>query len=151
LRGKQVGYHQIGKGTRMGIRKILVFGTLMLAAGCASRAGTAAGAGGGAAASVTVTPQMISQGQALFTGQARCGSCHGPMGRGTNRAPNLADASWLWVQTGAAMHNSLFNVIKNGVDAPKQFPTGMPAMGGQSLTDDQIHALAAYVQSLSSS
>ena len=119
---------------------------VLLVAGCASSGGAAAG--GGAAAAVTVTPEMVAEGRTLYTNPGRCNVCHGATGLGGRVGPNLADNTWLWVDPAQNLHNQIFNIIKQGVPQPKVAPTGMPAMGGAQLTDDQIHAIAAYVESL---
>jgi mono/diheme cytochrome c family protein len=131
----------------IGIRTIGLLGALGVAAiatGCAPAAEPATAA----PAAVTVTPEMIAQGRTLFTGQGRCGVCHGPAGRGGSLGPNLTDAQWIWVDPAGNVHNQLFRIIKDGIDEPRQFPAPMPAMGGGNLSDEQIHALAAYVDSL---
>jgi len=117
----------------------------MMLGGCAS-AGTS---GAGAPAAITITPEMIAEGRTLYTGAGRCGVCHGPMGRGGRLGPNLTDDTWIWVDTAQDFHTQVFNIIKNGVPEARQTAGGiMPAMGGGSLTDVQIHALAAYVATL---
>jgi cytochrome c oxidase cbb3-type subunit 3 len=71
---------------------------------------------------------------------AACAACHGQGGRGNPAlgAPNLSDKVWLhgWGEQAIV---SLINQGKTNV---------MPAHEGR-LTPDQIHVLAAYVQSLS--
>ncbi len=40
-------------------------------------------------------------------------------------------------------------LIKTGVSQPRQHPGPMPPMGGASLSEEQVQALAAYVVTLS--
>ena len=117
----------------------------LLIAGCASSGG---GPAGGAPAAVTVTPELIEQGRTLYTSAGRCNVCHGPTGLGGRSGPNIADNTWLWVDPQQDMHTQIFNIIKNGIPEPRQAQVSMPPMGGGQLTDDQIHAIAAYVASL---
>ena len=96
-----------------------------------------------------VTQAQFDEGRQLFTGAGGCQACHGPNAGGTQLAPNLTDAEWLNVagpEVGA-----LEQVIRTGVAQPKEYPAPMPAMGGASLNDQQIQALAAYVASIGQS
>lgn len=120
---------------------------LAVAAGACAPS-TAEGPASAAPAAPAVTPELIAQGQTLFAGAGRCGVCHGATARGGRLGPNLTDDEWIWVEPGANMHTQIFDIIKNGIATPRQYPTGMPAMGGGNLTDEQVHALAAYVGSL---
>jgi cbb3-type cytochrome c oxidase subunit III len=86
---------------------------------------------------------MVAQGQQTFS--TVCSTCHGPDAKGTQLAPNLTDAEWLNI---GGTYEEIQNVVKTGVQTPKQFPAPMPAMGGAQLSDDQVKAVAAYVWSL---
>ena len=108
-----------------------------------------AAAGADVTLAAGATQEQFDQGQALFTGQAGCQACHGPNAQGTTLAPDLTDAEWLNV-SGPDM-GEIAEVIRTGVPSPQQFPAPMPAMGGASLTDAQIQALAAYVASIGQS
>lgn len=88
-----------------------------------------------------------SLGKAIFTGKGLCATCHGPAGKGTPLAPDLTDSVWLHADGSLA---SIKKVILEGVAAPKEHPTPMPAKGGAQLTDAEVDAVARYVQSLSS-
>jgi mono/diheme cytochrome c family protein len=133
----------------MGIRRAAAIGSLL---GIASVVGCAPSvAEPGAApvvAAVTVTPEMVAQGRTLFTGQGRCAVCHGQNARGGQLGPNLTDGEWIWIDTGQNVHSQLFAIIRDGIEEPRRFPAPMPAMGGGTLSDEQIHALAAFVNSL---
>ncbi len=93
-----------------------------------------------------VTQDMVAQGQQIFTGPGNCFTCHGPDGTGTALAPNLTDAEWINVPSGT--YEEIMGVVQTGVAQPAQFPAPMPAMGGASLTEDQVRAVAAYVYSI---
>ena len=92
-----------------------------------------------------VTADMVSQGQAIFTGAGNCFTCHGMDAKGTALAPNLTDAEWLNID---GTHPAIVTLVKTGVPTPKTHPAPMPAMGGATLTDDQVNQVAAYVWSL---
>lgn len=95
-----------------------------------------------------VTPAMVQEGQQLFTTSGNCYTCHGANAEGTALAPSLTDSEWLWVTPGPNEYVDLQQRIKEGVPQPKSHPAPMPPMGGVTLTDDQVKALAAYVYSL---
>jgi mono/diheme cytochrome c family protein len=91
------------------------------------------------------TAEDVTAGQQIFTSTGNCYTCHGPDAKGTQLAPNLTDAEWINVDgTFAAIQQ----VVKTGVQTPKQHPAPMPAMGGASLSDDQVRQVASYVWSL---
>jgi len=102
---------------------------------------TAAGGGGGDA-------KLIAMGDSIFHGQAgggTCYVCHGQDAKGSAVGANLTDGEWL--------HNDgtlagISGTIKSGVPQPKTAPAPMPPMGGASLSDDQVKAVATYVHSL---
>ncbi len=105
---------------------------------------------GGAEAEVTlaqgVTQEQYDLGKELFAGQGGCQACHGPNGSGSTLGPNLADDQWLHVSSPDPA--AIAGVIRNGVAQPLEFPAPMPPMGGASLDDQQIEALAGYIASL---
>jgi cytochrome c oxidase cbb3-type subunit 3 len=80
----------------------------------------------------------LAAGRRLFN-QFNCAGCHGDHGGG-GMGPSLRDVTWLYGNSDA----QLFSTIADGR------AYGMPAWG-QRLTDDQIWALVAYVQSLRTS
>lgn len=90
-----------------------------------------------------VSQEAFEEGRRLFTGQGGCHACHGPQATGTALGPDMTDDVWLNVEE-PTMEN-IMAVIRTGVPQPVQYPAPMPPMGGARLTDDQIHALAAYV------
>ena len=103
---------------------------------------------GAQAAAGQITPQMIALGDSIFEGKAAggiCYTCHGPEGEGTQLGPNLTDQQWLH---GDGSYEFIVRNITTGVPTPKQYPGPMPAFG-QTLTAEQIRAVAAYVYSRS--
>jgi mono/diheme cytochrome c family protein len=100
-------------------------------------------AGGGA------SPKLIALGDSIFHGQAgggTCYACHGQDGKGSGVGPNLTDGEWL--NTDGTLEG-ITKTIKSGVPTPKKAPAPMPPMGGATLTDAQVQAVAAYEYSLS--
>lgn len=91
---------------------------------------------------------LVALGDSIFHGQAAAGicyTCHGPDAKGTQLGPNLTDAEWL---NGDGSQEFIVRTVTNGVPTPKKYPGMMPPMG-QTLTPDQVRAVAAYVYSLS--
>ena len=97
-----------------------------------------------------VTEEMFAQGRELFNGQGICFTCHGNDGVGGPLAPDLTDSDWLWIDPAEGdVLTQIETIIRTGVAQPKEYPAPMPPMGGASLTDDQISALAGYVLAIS--
>lgn len=108
---------------------------------------SAAGAVAGTATAAS-TPALVALGDSIFHGQSGggiCYTCHGPDAKGTQLAPNLTDREWL---NGDGSLPFIQKTVTNGVPAPKKYPGAMPAFG-QTLTPEQIRAVAAYVYSFS--
>lgn len=93
-----------------------------------------------------VTQEMVTQGQAVFTGAGLCGTCHMPDGTGGPLAPNLHDATWINID---GSYDAIVNLIMTGVAEPKEHPAPMPARGGSTISDEQVRQVAAYVYTLS--
>ena len=129
-----------------GCQALAAVALLALVSACAPSA--AAPAAGPAAAVAPATPEMIAQGRTLFSGPGRCSVCHGQQGRGGSLGPNLQDDEWIWINPAQPVRAQVAQIIRAGIETPRQYPAPMPAMGGGSLTPDQISALAAYVESL---
>ena len=89
------------------------------------------------------TPEMVTAGAQTFS--TVCAACHGPDAKGTQLAPNLTDAEWINVD---GTYDAIINLVKTGVPTPKQAPAPMPPMGGASLDDAGVRAVAAYVWAL---
>lgn len=86
------------------------------------------------------TPEQaaaLAEGKALFRGL--CSGCHGGAGRG-GKGPNLTDRRWIHGSTDA----DIKRVIENGV--PR---TTMKKLG-ESLKEEQIAHIIAYIRSLAS-
>jgi cbb3-type cytochrome c oxidase subunit III len=86
---------------------------------------------------------MLAAGGQTFS--TVCAACHGPDAKGTQLAPNLTDAEWINVD---GTYDAIINLVKTGVPTPKNAPAPMPPMGGASLDDAGVRAVAAYVWSL---
>lgn len=86
----------------------------------------------------------VKQGEELF--QAQCASCHGEFGEGKDRWPVLAGG------LGSLTHDRPDKTVGSfWPDASTVFDyikRAMPFGNAQSLTDDQIYALTAYILSL---
>lgn len=97
----------------------------------------------------SITRQMIQEGDSIFN-HGSCQRCHGMNGTHGRTAPDLTDSTWLHID---GSYNSIVHIISTGVPAAEfksatsRFP--MRPMGGMQLTDDQLHAVAAYVYTLS--
>ena len=106
-------------------------------------------ASGPAADPSSVTPQAIALGDSVFKGQAgggTCYVCHGMEAKGGPVGPDLTDGQWL---NGDGSLGFIASTVRQGVPQPKQFPAPMPPMGGASLSEEHVNAVAAYVYSLS--
>ncbi|MDR0788339.1 MAG: cytochrome c [Gemmatimonadota bacterium] len=102
-----------------------------------------------APAAPVASGDLVTQGQQVFNGAGLCFSCHGQGGVGTALGPNLTDDTWIWIENpGVDLQAKLVAQIRSGAPRPKEFPAPMPPMGGASLTEDQLQAVAAYVASL---
>lgn len=97
----------------------------------------------------TITPQMLALGDSLFhglIGATSCQACHGADAKQGTVAPDLTDAEWLHSD---GSWEGIYNTVKTGVSQPKKFTSMMPADGGVPMTDEQRHAVTAYVYKLS--
>jgi mono/diheme cytochrome c family protein len=93
-----------------------------------------------------VTAQMVQEGHRVYHGQGICYTCHGNDGAGTPLGPSLNDQQWLQI---AGEYEQIMEIIRTGVQRPRQYPGMMPPMGGANLSDTQLRAVAAYVYALS--
>ena len=108
----------------------------------------AGGPGAGAAGDGKTSPQQIALGDSIFHGQVgggTCYVCHGQDAKGSAVGPDLTDGEWL--NTDGSLEG-IVKTIKSGVPTPKKAPAPMPPMGGATLTDEQVQAVAAYEYSL---
>lgn len=97
-----------------------------------------------------ITAEMVALGNEIFHGRAAngiCYTCHGMDATGGpgGLGPNLTDAEWLHND---GSYGAIINTIRTGVAQPVNAPAPMPPMGGASLSDEQLRAVAAYVYSL---
>jgi putative heme-binding domain-containing protein len=90
------------------------------------------------AAGTTTDPATLAEGQALFRGL--CSGCHGGTGRG-GKGPDLTDRRWIHGGT----DDDIARVIRNGV------PNTTMKKLGESLKEDQIRRVVAYIRSLARS
>lgn len=96
-----------------------------------------------------ITPAQIALGDSIFHGKigaSSCQACHGVGGQQGTVAPILTDKEWLHSDGSL---EGIYNTIKSGVMAPKQFSSVMPPYGGVTMTPERTLAVAAYVYSLS--
>ena len=108
--------------------------------------GDAEDEGSAVALAAGVTQEQFDEGERLFGGAGGCMACHGPNAGGSTLGPDLTDDEWLHVD--APEVDAVASVIRDGVAEPVQYPAPMPPMGGASLNDDQVRALAAYIASI---
>ena len=93
-----------------------------------------------------ITEERIKAGETIFAGKGNCYTCHKGKGTGSALGPDLTDKTWIQISGDYA---SIVRNIRTGVPAPIEYPTPMPAMGGGTLTEEEICAVGAYVWSLS--
>jgi len=96
-----------------------------------------------------VTPRLIAEGEALFLNQGLCFICHGTDATGARGVgADLTDAEW-WHSDGS--YEAIVAQILTGVsteEARNELGAMMPPRGGSAITEEQVHAVAAYVWSL---
>jgi mono/diheme cytochrome c family protein len=91
------------------------------------------------------TAEQLALGRRIFHGEAAggtCAGCHGADGRGATIGPALNNANRQWSDGSLP---GIRGVIAEGVAKPKDFAGPMPPDGGSALTEEQRHAVAAYV------
>jgi mono/diheme cytochrome c family protein len=104
----------------------------------------------GSATAGEITAEMVALGSEVFHGRAAnavCYTCHGidATGGPGGLGPNLTDSQWLHND---GSYGAIIETIRTGVAQPMEAPAPMPPMGGASLSDEQLRAVAAYVYSL---
>jgi cbb3-type cytochrome c oxidase subunit III len=93
-----------------------------------------------------VTPELIEQGRAIFSGVGGCANCHGADARGL-LGPDLTDDEW-WHAKGSYLE--LVTQILNGVPLEESTSgTAMAPRGGSEISEEEVMAAAAYVWTLS--
>ena len=91
----------------------------------------------------------VALGQRIYFGETKggtCVGCHGSDGRGSAAGGSLVGPAWQWSDGSVA---GLASTITAGVPHPKKASGGMPALGGAPLDPADVHAVAAYVWTLS--
>lgn len=99
-------------------------------------------------AQAEVSQEMVEEGQAVFTGQGICYTCHGQDATGTQLAPDLTDDEWINIPE-PITQEKIVSLVKSGVAEPVEYPAPMPPLGGAQISDEQVQAVSAYVYSLS--
>lgn len=93
-----------------------------------------------------VTMEMVQEGRVIFEGPGLCSTCHGESGTGLI-GPDLTDNDWIQAK---GSYLSILQVVASGVPADRSATgTEMPARGGSLISDEDVHAVAAYVWSTS--
>jgi mono/diheme cytochrome c family protein len=90
-----------------------------------------------------VTPDMLREGRKQY---GVCAVCHGAEAEGTQLGPPFRGAQWMHSD---GTVDGIEQVVRSGVEQPRDYPVPMPPMGGGAFDDDQIRALATYVYALS--
>jgi mono/diheme cytochrome c family protein len=100
-----------------------------------------------AQSSAAVTPAAIAKGDTIFHTKGNCYACHGAKAVGAAVGPNLTDAEWIHSD---GSYDAIVKQVIAGI-TKEQAKSGipMPAKGGATIADDEVHAVAAYVYSLS--
>jgi mono/diheme cytochrome c family protein len=133
--------------TVLGARVALIGWLLSTVPGAGVSAQQPAPAG---AATDSITPARVALGDNVFHGKTAggtCAVCHGQDAKGTpGLAPDLTHGKWLH---GDGSYAFIVRIVEKGVANPKEAAAPMPPMGGATLTPEQLHAVAAYVYSLS--
>lgn len=90
-----------------------------------------------------VTAEMIARGDTVFHTTGFCYTCHGTDGSGVpTLGVDLTDREWLHTD---GSYQGLLDRIVVGVSAEASSSgVPMPPRGGGRLTDDDVHAVAAY-------
>lgn len=94
-----------------------------------------------------VNDSVVALGREIFHGVGGCSACHGDAGVGTDSGPAIAQGVWMH---GPDSYEGILARVVHGI--PKDLSsrnTAMPMRGWQTLTDDQVHDVAAYVWTIS--
>ncbi len=101
-------------------------------------------------AAETFAPALVALGDSIFN-NGSCYRCHGKQGVGTVNGPSFVGHAW---QHGSGRLADIERTIISGVPLTEvkdpSHKLAMRARGGMQplLTDAQVHAVAAYVQSI---
>jgi len=91
------------------------------------------------------TREQVALGDRIFHGEASdgtCSGCHGSDAGGTSVGPALN--SGVWVQSDGSLP-SITHIVTTGVTHPRNYTGVMPPLGGASLSEQDVAAVAAYV------
>jgi len=91
---------------------------------------------------IGITNTMVERGRQVFENPRQCIRCHGENASG-DIGPNLTDDSWIHAK---GSYLDIVSAVLNGVrleQSTRGIP--MPPKGGSNLTDDEVHAVAAFV------
>ncbi len=91
------------------------------------------------------SPDQVALGDRIFHGQAdggTCAGCHGADGKGSPVGSDLSSGKWVWSDGSVA---SIAHTIRTGVAKPKTHEGLMPPMGGATLSEADLTAVADYV------
>ena len=93
-----------------------------------------------------VLQEMVDEGEAIFNDKGQCTTCHGKQAQG-GIGPDLTDSEWLQAK---GSYLEIVNIINAGIPISRSSRgIPMPARGGANLTNEEVHALGAYVWVLS--
>jgi mono/diheme cytochrome c family protein len=90
-----------------------------------------------------ITDSAVARGRALFHGAGNCSACHGVEGVGTESGAPLAQGVWLH---GEDSYEGILSRVVHGI--PMQASTratAMPMRGWNTLSDQEVRDVAAYV------
>ncbi len=94
------------------------------------------------------TPVLVATGESIYHGVGTCHFCHGDDGRGLPRlGSNLTDAEWLFTDGSLASIEALIHAGLSAERSSHGMP--MPPRAGAPLSTEQVHAVSAYVWTLS--
>ncbi len=99
-----------------------------------------------AAPAAAVTPELIAQGEKIYSGPGNCYACHGSKAEGSV-GPNLTDSEW--VHSKGSFEEIVAQVTQGVPKEKAKSGIAMPPKGGGTLSEDDVRAVAAYVYSLS--
>lgn len=94
------------------------------------------------------TKDQVALGDRIFHGEAKdgtCSGCHGSDAKGSSNGPDLTSGIWRW---GNGDVSAIAKTVSDGVPKPRNFPVGMPPLGGAELSQADVDAVAAYVWAL---
>jgi mono/diheme cytochrome c family protein len=94
-----------------------------------------------------VTDSAVARGRDVFHGAGNCSACHGLEGVGTDSGAPLAQGVWLH---GEDSYEGIVDRVVHGI--PRDVSTRgttMPMRGWNTLSDQQVRDVAAYVWTIS--